>query len=40
MKRVRSFLWKYAKPIAYVVITGITLMLWSTLLDYILSQIK
>jgi len=40
MKRVKKILWKYAKPISYVVVTGISILLWSKLLDYILSQIK
>jgi hypothetical protein len=40
MKRLSKFLWEYAKPISFFIIIGITLILWSFLLDYILSQIK
>jgi len=40
MKLISKFLWKHAKPITYIIVMSITIIIWTTLLDYILSQIK
>jgi hypothetical protein len=37
---MKKILLKYIKPITYIVITTITILLWGEVVKYILSQIK